>query len=81
MTFCRVCLAVHQAASQKCLYTAQTYEGIDKCGQRLAEEVKGYVEEHPALQRISVVGHSMGGLIARYALGNSSHLRLHACIG
>ena len=56
------------------MYTAQTYEGIDKCGERLAEEVKGYVEEHPALQRISVVGHSMGGLIARYALGEPSHL-------
>lgn len=48
----------------------QTYQGIDRCGDRLAEEVRAYVEEHPALQRISVVGHSMGGLIARYALGD-----------
>jgi len=48
----------------------QTYQGIDRCGDRLAEEVRAYVEEHSALQRISVVGHSMGGLIARYALGD-----------
>ena len=54
----------------------QTYQGIDRCGERLAEEVNGYVDEHPALQRISVVGHSMGGLIARYALGEPSHLHL-----
>lgn len=50
----------------------QTYQGIDRCGGRLAEEVSTYVEQHPALQRISVVGHSMGGLIARYALGKLS---------
>ena len=54
----------------------QTYQGIDRCGERLAEEVRGYVEKHPALQRISVVGHSMGGLIARYALGEPSHLHV-----
>ena len=62
------------------MYVVQTYHGIDRCGERLAEEVKGYVEAHPALQRISVVGHSMGGLIARYALGEPSHLhnqRMH----
>jgi triacylglycerol esterase/lipase EstA (alpha/beta hydrolase family) len=51
----------------------QTYQGIDRCGERLAEEVSTYVEQHLALQRISVVGHSMGGLIARYALGMLSH--------
>ncbi len=49
----------------------QTYQGIDRCGERLAEEVTAYVQQHPALQRISVMGHSMGGLIARYALGDS----------
>ena len=58
------------------MHAVQTYQGIDRCGERLAEEVKGYVEEHPALQRISVVGHSMGGLITRYALGEPSHLHL-----
>ncbi|CAL5220186.1 g2158 [Coccomyxa viridis] len=47
----------------------KTYQGVDKCGERLAKEVSAYVEQHPALQRISVLGHSMGGLIARYALG------------
>ena len=51
--------------------SVQTYQGIDRCGERLAQEVGAYVRQHPALQRISVVGHSMGGLIARYALGKS----------
>lgn len=48
---------------------AQTFEGIDTCGARVAEEVKGYIEQHPSLNRISVIGHSMGGLIARYLIG------------
>ena len=55
-------------------YSVQTYQGIDRCGERLAQEVGAYVQQHPALQRISVVGHSMGGLIARYALGKSCDL-------
>lgn len=37
-------------------------------GLRLAEEVKRVVEENPGLARISFVGHSLGGLIARYAI-------------
>lgn len=48
---------------------AQTFDGIDACGERLAEEVRQYVAAHPSLARITVVGHSMGGLIARYTLG------------
>lgn len=56
-----------------CPYTAlQTYEGIDRCGERLAGEVTEYVAIHPDLERISLIGHSMGGLIGRYALGMSS---------
>ncbi|BDA45665.1 probable lipid droplet phospholipase 1 at N-terminal half [Coccomyxa sp. Obi] len=47
----------------------KTYQGIDRCGQRLAEEVAEYVAVHPDLERISLIGHSMGGLIGRYALG------------
>jgi predicted alpha/beta superfamily hydrolase len=50
----------------------QTYGGIDACGGRLAEEISDYIAEHPKLQRLSVFGHSMGGLIARYALGMPS---------
>ncbi|KAK9829760.1 hypothetical protein WJX72_007706 [[Myrmecia] bisecta] len=47
----------------------QTFDGIDSCGQRLAEEIQAVVAEHGTLVRISVIGHSMGGLVARYALG------------
>ena len=33
------------------------------------EELRGVLAAHPSLQEISFVGHSMGGLIARYAAG------------
>ncbi|KAG2488152.1 hypothetical protein HYH03_013295 [Edaphochlamys debaryana] len=46
-----------------------TYDGIDVCGRRLADEIRAVAAAHPGLQRISVVGHSMGGLLLRYALG------------
>jgi hypothetical protein len=44
-----------------------TYDGIDACGCRLADEVRGLVAAQPSLSRISVVAHSMGGLMARCA--------------
>ena len=31
-------------------------------------QVKSVVERHPDVQKISFVGHSLGGLIARYAI-------------
>ncbi len=39
------------------------------CGDRLVEEVTATVAAHPGLERISFMGHSMGGLICRYAIG------------
>ena len=45
-----------------------TYDGIDSCGQRLADEVRAVVSRYPSLTRISFVCHSMGGLIARYCV-------------
>lgn len=47
----------------------QTYQGIDRCGDRLAAEIVALVQQHPQLQYISLVGHSMGGLLVRYAAG------------
>lgn len=47
----------------------QTYDGIDTCGDRLASEIKNKVKEYPSLQNISLLGHSMGGLLVRYAAG------------
>lgn len=61
---------VHIHASQvNQMFT--TYDGIDTCGERLAEEIIDLVsqpEHQQQLKRISFVGHSMGGLIARYAI-------------
>lgn len=43
--------------------------GIDVCGHRLAQEVASVVAQHPEATHLSLLGHSMGGLIARYAAG------------
>ena len=51
-------------------YTVQTFDGIDTCGKRLAAELKETIRDTPSLKYISVFGHSMGGLIARHALGS-----------
>ncbi|XP_011074317.1 uncharacterized protein LOC105159074 [Sesamum indicum] len=45
-----------------------TFDGVDVMGKRLADEVISVVNRHPNLQKISFVGHSLGGLIARYAI-------------
>ncbi|KAL4445864.1 hypothetical protein ABPG77_009063 [Micractinium sp. CCAP 211/92] len=52
-----------------CNERQRTFEGIDVCGERLAEEIRAVVAQHPGLARISLLGHSMGGLISRYAAG------------
>lgn len=49
-------------------HSTQTFDGVDVMGQRLAEEVRTVIKRHPSLQKISFVGHSLGGLIARYAV-------------
>ncbi|KAJ1409790.1 hypothetical protein SESBI_22416 [Sesbania bispinosa] len=45
-----------------------TFDGVDVMGDRLAEEVISVIKRHPSVQKISFVGHSLGGLIARYAI-------------
>ncbi|KAF1829625.1 lipase/serine esteras-like protein [Decorospora gaudefroyi] len=54
-----------------------TYDGIDTGGERVAEEVERKLEEladtgHD-IKKISLVGYSLGGLIARYAIGLLFH--------
>jgi hypothetical protein len=76
-----------------CVHTCRfaTYDGIDACGSRLADEVRGLVAAQPSLSRVSIVAHSMGGLMARcggrggaasnmWAGGSSSSSRHWACI-
>lgn len=45
-----------------------TFDGVDIMGTRLAEEVLSVIKQHPHLQKISFVGHSLGGLVCRYAI-------------
>lgn len=45
-----------------------TLNGIDAAGQRLAEEIGIIAKRTPSLKRISILGHSLGGLFARYAI-------------
>ncbi|ONK69643.1 uncharacterized protein A4U43_C05F25220 [Asparagus officinalis] len=47
-----------------------TFDGVDLMGQRLAEEVISVVNRRSGVQKISFVAHSLGGLIARYAIGS-----------
>uniref|UniRef100_A0ACD5X809 Uncharacterized protein n=1 Tax=Avena sativa TaxID=4498 RepID=A0ACD5X809_AVESA len=51
-----------------CNSATRTFDGIDVMGRRLAEEVISVVECRPELKKISFVAHSLGGLIARYAI-------------
>ncbi|CAH2041816.1 unnamed protein product, partial [Thlaspi arvense] len=45
-----------------------TFQGVDKMGSRLADEVVSVIKRYPGLQKISFIGHSLGGLIARFAI-------------
>ncbi|WVO14739.1 hypothetical protein L204_102377 [Cryptococcus depauperatus] len=52
---------------------ARTWDGIDVCAQRVAEEVEGEIDrlfdEGTDVVGFSVMGYSLGGLIARYLIG------------
>jgi len=54
-----------------------TYDGVNTGGERVAEEVEGKLEELTEsghdITKISVIGYSLGGLIARYAIGLLFH--------
>ncbi|EGG13976.1 esterase/lipase/thioesterase domain-containing protein [Cavenderia fasciculata] len=52
------------------LFNQATHQGIDACGDRLFNEIvqltKQYQEQ---IKKISIIGHSLGGLITRHAIG------------
>ncbi|KAI3830437.1 hypothetical protein MKX03_018127 [Papaver bracteatum] len=52
-----------------CNTASTTLDGVDVMGDRLADEVLSVVKRRPELQKISFVAHSLGGLVARYAIG------------
>lgn len=58
-------LVVHCSESNSSLLT---FDGVDVMGQRLADEVISATSRYPSLQKISFVSHSLGGLVARYAV-------------
>ncbi|KAG6611108.1 putative alpha/beta hydrolase [Phytophthora cinnamomi] len=47
----------------------QTYDGVDQGGERLADEVQQLAARMPKLQKLSMIGHSLGGLYNRYCIG------------
>ncbi|KAH9297218.1 hypothetical protein KI387_028900, partial [Taxus chinensis] len=53
----------------ECNSSTLTFDGVDRMGVRLAEEVKTVIENKPGVRKISFVAHSLGGLVARYAIG------------
>ncbi|GLU10363.1 hypothetical protein SLE2022_271750 [Rubroshorea leprosula] len=53
----------------ECNSSKLTFDGVDLMGERLAEEVLAVVRHRPEVQKISFVAHSLGGLVARYAIG------------
>lgn len=46
-----------------------TFDGVDRMGERLAEEVMEVTKRWPGVSKISFIAHSLGGLVARYAIG------------
>ncbi|XP_020582591.1 uncharacterized protein LOC110026119 isoform X3 [Phalaenopsis equestris] len=52
-----------------CNSSRLTFDGVDLMGERLADEVLSVVNEKRGILKISFVAHSLGGLIARYAIG------------
>jgi len=50
-----------------------TYDGIDLGGERVTQEIESYIEDAESngshIEKLSIVGYSLGGLVARYAIG------------
>ncbi|KAL4564263.1 hypothetical protein LXL04_028321 [Taraxacum kok-saghyz] len=53
----------------ECNCSTLTFDGVDRMGERLAEEVMEVAKRWPEVSKISFVSHSLGGLVARYAIG------------
>nr|CAG8550245.1 9240_t:CDS:2 [Entrophospora candida] len=60
--------------NSECNESGYTYDGIDVCGDRLVEEIKKeekIIQENNnfKITKFSIIGYSLGGFIARYAIG------------
>jgi pimeloyl-ACP methyl ester carboxylesterase len=60
-------LYLHAAESNASSFF-QTYDGVDQGGQRLADEIQALALKMPELQKLSMIGHSLGGLYNRYCI-------------
>lgn len=47
----------------------KTYDGIDVCSERVLSELRPLIKSSSTLRTISLIGYSMGGLMARYLAG------------
>ena len=47
----------------------KTHDGVDAGGIRLADEIQEKAQTMPKLRYFSIIGHSLGGLYIRYAIG------------
>ncbi|KAK1607640.1 hypothetical protein QYE76_031313 [Lolium multiflorum] len=67
----------------QCNSATQTFDGVDLMGERLANEVLSVVEQRRGVKKISIVAHSLGGLVARYAIGRlyERNIRIKSPVG
>ncbi|CAL5346175.1 unnamed protein product [Camellia sinensis] len=54
--------------ASSCNSYTKTFAGIDGAGKRLADEIMQIVKRTESLKRISFLAHSLGGVLARYAI-------------
>jgi len=47
----------------------RTHEGVDSGGKKLADEIEEFAAKHPQIKKFSIIGHSLGGIFARYCIG------------
>lgn len=59
---------VHCATSNAATFF-QTYDGVDHGGERLADEIQALAKRMPNLKKLSLLGHSLGGLYNRFCIG------------
>uniref|UniRef100_A0A0D6R850 DUF676 domain-containing protein n=1 Tax=Araucaria cunninghamii TaxID=56994 RepID=A0A0D6R850_ARACU len=53
----------------ECNVSKLTFDGVDVMGERLAVEVEMVIKRNLGVKKISFIAHSVGGLVARYAIG------------
>mmetsp|Transcript_41998 Transcript_41998/g.105352 ORF Transcript_41998/g.105352 Transcript_41998/m.105352 type:complete len:540 (+) Transcript_41998:162-1781(+) len=55
--------------ASECNAARRSLQGVHACGDRLVAEITGLIAATPTLRDISIIGHSFGGLLSRYAIG------------